>query len=412
MSEIPCEVIRDLMPSCADGIANPETEKLVNEHIASCAECEKAYNAMREGEEEPALIAEDGREGGAKEIDFLKKNRKRNGRIALFSVLGAVLLLLAAAAVKLFVVGSYSNDEDPACVVETDGRIVRVREIVNSDGAKRIKKIVFSEENGIVTIKLRTVLASFLTKDAASAEFEAKEDVVKVVFNNRVIWKKSADGGYSEALINDVKNDWADYLGMTEMERVFMNRTPGYIFRYFENPEEAYEYLGHEPMNPFETDESFAKKNFCGTDSTGPYPELGKLYRAEVTAIGDENGNISYTDLTMGYALSGGVRLMYSFEPSGRWLEGAEASPDSDEVEYRVSVYGEDPEGIDPGSTVTHVLLLTVRSSSADGWYSKEITFDCDGGSYTARLICANEASLNTAAEKVIDVLTAALAEH
>lgn len=39
MSNISCNVIRDLLPSCIDGIASRDSVRLTEEHLAECAEC-------------------------------------------------------------------------------------------------------------------------------------------------------------------------------------------------------------------------------------------------------------------------------------------------------------------------------------------------------------------------------------
>ena len=41
-----CEVIRDLLPLCADGVASEETEALVRAHVRSCPACEALYKKM------------------------------------------------------------------------------------------------------------------------------------------------------------------------------------------------------------------------------------------------------------------------------------------------------------------------------------------------------------------------------
>ena len=38
-----CEVIRDLLPLYADGVASQESRALVEEHIRTCDECRALY---------------------------------------------------------------------------------------------------------------------------------------------------------------------------------------------------------------------------------------------------------------------------------------------------------------------------------------------------------------------------------
>ena len=39
-----CAVIRDLMPTYADGLASKETKKIVETHIAECEECRNRFS--------------------------------------------------------------------------------------------------------------------------------------------------------------------------------------------------------------------------------------------------------------------------------------------------------------------------------------------------------------------------------
>lgn len=43
MSEINCNICRDLLPLVQDGVASPESEELVREHIEKCGECKAMF---------------------------------------------------------------------------------------------------------------------------------------------------------------------------------------------------------------------------------------------------------------------------------------------------------------------------------------------------------------------------------
>lgn len=49
-----CDVIRDLLPSYADGICSPASQTLVQEHLAQCPACQKALEQMRQPQRVPA----------------------------------------------------------------------------------------------------------------------------------------------------------------------------------------------------------------------------------------------------------------------------------------------------------------------------------------------------------------------
>ena len=87
--KIPCEVIRDLFPSYIDRLTSPVTEEVIKDHLKECEDCRKALAAMGAPSE-----AEETAETDKKEIDFLKKNKKKNFRVLMTSLGGALALLL------------------------------------------------------------------------------------------------------------------------------------------------------------------------------------------------------------------------------------------------------------------------------------------------------------------------------
>jgi len=42
-----CNVARDLMPLMLDGAASEESQKLLNEHLEECADCQAYYDGIR-----------------------------------------------------------------------------------------------------------------------------------------------------------------------------------------------------------------------------------------------------------------------------------------------------------------------------------------------------------------------------
>ncbi|MCM1330008.1 MAG: zf-HC2 domain-containing protein [Ruminococcus sp.] len=106
-----CEIIRDLLPLCADGVASAETAAAVEEHLAGCAECGKIYEKMTEvsaGMENPE---------NKRDVDYMKKIKRRifkTAFVVLLSITAAVLLFF-----KLFYWGFAvtADDIDVTCNV-------------------------------------------------------------------------------------------------------------------------------------------------------------------------------------------------------------------------------------------------------------------------------------------------------
>ena len=82
-----CHVIGDLLPLCADGVATPESQKLVEEHLLHCSSCRALYAEMCAPMEVQATV---------QERDYMAAVKRQNRRffLRLYGSLLAVILLL------------------------------------------------------------------------------------------------------------------------------------------------------------------------------------------------------------------------------------------------------------------------------------------------------------------------------
>ena len=108
MSEykIPCELIQDLIPLYVDGLTSDVTSSYMQEHFLTCAACQKKYEMMTQAiaaNEDEVKIKEQ------KEIDYLKKVKKSSRKKLLIGFISAVLIILVAAFVKVYLFG-YETD--------------------------------------------------------------------------------------------------------------------------------------------------------------------------------------------------------------------------------------------------------------------------------------------------------------
>ena len=72
-----CEVIRDLLPLCADGVASQESRTAVEEHIHTCEACRTLYKSMCAPMEVQAT----------EEVDYMaavRRQKRANRRFFLF----------------------------------------------------------------------------------------------------------------------------------------------------------------------------------------------------------------------------------------------------------------------------------------------------------------------------------------
>lgn len=98
-NDLSCAVVRDLLPAYAEGLTAPETNEAVERHLAACPACAAHLAAMDAPE-----TAE--QEETDKEVDYFKTVRRRGRRRIVLAVALTVLAIAAAAAVKIYVIGT------------------------------------------------------------------------------------------------------------------------------------------------------------------------------------------------------------------------------------------------------------------------------------------------------------------
>ena len=124
-NDLTCGVVKDLLPSYADGLTGGETNEAVERHLTACPACRAAYDSMRA----PAPETEKDKT----EITYLKKIKKKH-LISALCVALAVLLLAGGVFGGLYAKRVYekspvtrSNLTDLALEVSEDGKEVILR---------------------------------------------------------------------------------------------------------------------------------------------------------------------------------------------------------------------------------------------------------------------------------------------
>ena len=91
--ELSCAIVEDLLPTYVERLTSEETNMAVEAHLASCPACAAKRAAM--GAKETEAAAKDAEET-AREVDYLKKVRRRNRRQSMAGGGLATTLVLAA----------------------------------------------------------------------------------------------------------------------------------------------------------------------------------------------------------------------------------------------------------------------------------------------------------------------------
>lgn len=109
-NDLTCGVVRDLLPSYVENLLGEESREAVERHLEGCPDCAARKEAMSA----PAAEEETG-----KEVDFLKKVKKRSTKRMVLAVVLTAAVLLGAFVLKIFVIGT------PLQVQTAYGEVVR-----------------------------------------------------------------------------------------------------------------------------------------------------------------------------------------------------------------------------------------------------------------------------------------------
>ena len=204
MDKLPCEVVRDLLPSYVDGLTSGTTNQLVAGHLEGCAPCRAALDAMRAPGTEPA-------EGNEREIDYLKKNRRHNRAVVLWGFAGVLLIAVAVGLLRLFEIGEPLS-ANAVAIMElevNEDRTVCTLGMMSLDSAKTIIRVSPKEANGIIYLKPWAVLASPLHRGDYSYTVSA-EPIRRICVGERIVWD---DGARVSKLASDVFATRHAYVG-------------------------------------------------------------------------------------------------------------------------------------------------------------------------------------------------------
>ena len=210
MTNIPCDVVKDLMPSYIDGLSSDTTNRMIEDHVAGCAGCTKMLQDMRGDTGIPPIPETEEK----KELDFLKKNRKRNRMVLLLSIAGALVLIMAVLYIRFFVIGEVITGQMDIYDIRVDGNELSIKGTARSNAYYVVKGFSEKEEDGVVIFTVRGRRKMLFFRDDETLTFNVKyyydRDIHTVMLDGRMIWH---DGARISALASDIYETRHEYMG-------------------------------------------------------------------------------------------------------------------------------------------------------------------------------------------------------
>ena len=195
-----CEIVRDLLPSYADGQTSDITNAAVEEHLAGCPDCAEILKRMKEPEN-PVIPQ-------TEEIDYLKKVKRSKRRTAWIAALAVLAVCLVTVGIRVFVFGSAADLNAQAATVQVEDNVIHVDGSL-TDSGDGVARIAFAEEGGVVDIQLYTAPSTPFNSSSFSKTYTADCDRIKAVTSGGlVIWENGQPVSYEAARLYAAKNPY------------------------------------------------------------------------------------------------------------------------------------------------------------------------------------------------------------
>lgn len=195
--KLSCEIVRDLLPSYAEGLTSEVTNSAVQAHLESCQRCRQALAVMRE----PV------RENTAAEIDYLRTVRRLTKYKIALSVLGAAITIALLIYIWIFAVGRPTPAYMLDYKIEVDGTSVDLSGL----SLERYKRYTFAtvrEQDGVLDVTVRFAPSRLDGGDLFFKTYEAKKPIEEIRINGQVAWENQVTISKPASLLFDVKNPY------------------------------------------------------------------------------------------------------------------------------------------------------------------------------------------------------------
>ena len=191
--ELPCAIVEDLLPAYVEGLTSEESRAAVEAHLTSCPACAAKRAAM--GAEEEGPSPEESAEA-AREVDYLKAVRRKGRRRVWLAVLGTLLVLTAAFAAKIFVIGKPLDPSGVGVSFQREDDVLRV-DIASMGSGNAFWGWKAENQDGVVSITGRSVLVSPLFRDGSGTVEVPLEGVTEIWLGQagegRLVWQEDTE---------------------------------------------------------------------------------------------------------------------------------------------------------------------------------------------------------------------------
>lgn len=194
-NDLTCGVVRDLLPSYAEGLLGEESREAVERHLETCPSCGAEAAAMSGGEQP---------EDTAKEVDYLKRVKKSTFRKIALAVACTALVLVGGFLLKEFAIGRAPAADSISielAQVDEDNNLTFLLDTYS--GAYELRGLKSTVEDGVLSYTAREVRVNlfqvlFMQENIGSVKGYAKQIPMSIPLNGltevrvcgRTVWQK------------------------------------------------------------------------------------------------------------------------------------------------------------------------------------------------------------------------------
>lgn len=203
-NNLTCELVEDLLPSYIDGLTSDVTNTAVREHISHCDKCKTTLESMNEPYNEEKIKNE------KKEIDFLKKARKRSIRVVLSSLISVVLVVSIVLGSLPYLIRYSLDDSMVFCNLTVEGDTFNIKASADHKYAVITDIIYDVSDSGILNISFEGREKTSLDGSKLFSWSYTSDKVKSVVYQGKILWE---DGEYISPITSAVFKQRTPYIG-------------------------------------------------------------------------------------------------------------------------------------------------------------------------------------------------------
>ena len=292
--KIECKITQDLLLGYVDDVLNAESKKLVEKHLLECKECQTKVNEIRND------IGKN-KNSQEKQIDYLKKIRRKSNIKAVLLAIGILFLICAIIYLRKFIiVNNFMNKAEKS--LASENYYIETTQVVSSDtvaftrewykdGKYKIETEIYTEDG---VEKMPVEYATINTNKRVILDHKNKTATVETgeftELKNKEKSIKNTQFGQNFSLINKITKafTYSIYSSHRNSNREY------YVLNNIIDKDSNYEeWRDKETGLPLKISGNGTIKNFFeGTDVVKEEIDMSSTYKYEFNTVTDEDVNI------------------------------------------------------------------------------------------------------------------------